>query len=107
MKHFYTIILISFACTLSSCSTFKQTTREMVIESISDPQTGTPVFTRNYDTEPYGVNLSGIKKARKQKKKKKQKEVLENYGKLTSNNVYTVSQAEIRNVTLKLHNGVI
>lgn len=53
--------------------------KEDAIKSITDPKTGTPVFTREYDTMPYQVNLGGIMKARKNQKKRKQQEVIENY----------------------------
>ena len=42
-------------------------------------RTGTQVFVRKYDTEPYGINAGGIIKARKDAKKKKAKDMLENY----------------------------
>lgn len=27
-----------------------------IVESVTDPETGTPVFTREYDTQPYGIS---------------------------------------------------
>lgn len=41
----------------------KETAKETIIESIPDPKTGSQVFTRNLDTEPYGINVGGIVKA--------------------------------------------
>lgn len=64
---------------LVSCSTTKEMAKESLIESISDSRTGTQVFVREYDTEPYGINAGGIIKARKDAKKKKAKDILKNY----------------------------
>lgn len=64
---------------LTSCNATKQTVTEMAAESIVDPKTGTRVLVREYDTEPYAINVGGIAKARKAAKKKKAKELLENY----------------------------
>ena len=79
--HFYI-----YACNLlialllmTSCSIFKEIVKENIVESITDPKTGTPVFTREYDTKPYQINIGEIIKARKEQKKKKQREVIENY----------------------------
>ena len=64
---------------LSSCKTAKEVALESAIELIQDPKTGTQVFVREADTEPYGINLFGIIKARKKLKKQKMKEILDNY----------------------------
>lgn len=69
------VILLS----MSSCSAFKDVFRDDVVESISDPKTGTPIFTREYDTEPYGINVGEIIKSSKVQKKNKKKEFIENY----------------------------
>lgn len=68
-----------FAAVVTSCSVTKQVAKEMVAESIVDPKTGTQVLVREYDTEPYAINVGGIVKARKAAQKKKAKELLENY----------------------------
>ena len=64
---------------MSSCNTFKEIVKEEVVESITDPKTGTPVFTREYDTKPYQINVGEIIRARKEQKKKKKRELIENY----------------------------
>ena len=45
--------------------------KELFIESIIDPKTGTQVFVRENDFEPYEINAGGLVKARKGLKKKK------------------------------------
>lgn len=45
--------------------------KELFIESIIDPKTGTQVFVRENDFEPYEINAGGLVKARKDLKKKK------------------------------------
>lgn len=57
----------------------KEAAKETLIESVVDPQTGTQVFIRDYDTEPYSVNVGGIVKARKNYKNKKVKELIDKY----------------------------
>lgn len=73
------LLIIASISILVSCSTTKEMAKESLIESISDSRTGTQVFVRKYDTEPYGINAGGIIKARKDAKKKKAKDILENY----------------------------
>lgn len=68
------LIIFSLFC-LTSCKVAK----ESLIESITDPKTGTQVFVKDYDTDPYAVNAGGIIKARKDAKKKKAKEILDEY----------------------------
>ena len=81
-KPFHINVLCFVAMILiSSCSTFIEVAKESVIETISDPKTGTQVFTREYDTQPYGINVGGIINARKELKKKKKREIIENYDK--------------------------
>ena len=58
---------------LTSCQTMK----ELFIESIIDPKTGTQVFVRENDFEPYEINAGGLVKARKDLKKKKLKAALD------------------------------
>ena len=67
------MLIIASVSILVSCSTTKEMAKESLIESISDSRTGTQVFVRKYDTEPYGINAGGIIKARKDAKKKKQR----------------------------------
>ena len=55
---------------LTSCQTMK----ELFIESIIDPKTGTQVFVRENDFEPYEINAGGLVKAREDLKKKKLQE---------------------------------
>lgn len=69
------MLIISSLFCLTSCKVAK----ESLIESISDPITGTQVFVKDYDTDPYAVNVGGIIKARKNAKKKKAKEILDEY----------------------------
>lgn len=73
------MLIISFLFCLTSCRVTKEVAKESLIESIADPKTGTQVFVRDYDTEPYSINAGGIIKARKQAKKKKAKEILDKY----------------------------
>lgn len=51
--------------------------KELFIESIIDPKTGTQVFVRENDFEPYGINADGLIKARKDLKKKKLQDALD------------------------------
>lgn len=73
------MLIISFLFCLTSCRVTKEVAKESLIESVADPKTGTQVFVRDYDAEPYSINIGGIIKARKQAKKKKAKEILDNY----------------------------
>lgn len=73
------IISFLFLFCLTSCRVTKEVAKESLIESVADPKTGTQVFVRDYDTEPYSINVGGIIKARKQAKKKKAKEILDKY----------------------------
>lgn len=71
--HFYIYACNSLIALLlmTSCSTFKEIVKEDIVESITDPKTGTPVFTREYDTKPYQINIGEIIKARKEQKRKR------------------------------------
>jgi hypothetical protein len=51
--------------------------KELFIGSIIDPKTGTQVFVRENDFEPYGINARGLVKARKDLKKKKLQDALD------------------------------
>lgn len=73
------MLIISFLFCLTSCRVTKDVVKESLIESVADPKTGTQVFVRDNDTEPYSINVGGIIKARKEAKKKKAKEILDNY----------------------------
>lgn len=64
---------------IMSCSSVKTVVAESVVESVKDPKTGAQVFTRDNDTEPYGINIGGILKARKSQQKQRAKELLEKY----------------------------
>jgi len=66
---------------MSSWSAFKEIANDVVIDSIADPQTETPIFTREYDTKPYQINIVEIIKSIKAQKKGKQKGIIENYDK--------------------------
>ena len=57
--HFYVYACNSLIALLlmTSCSTLKEIVKEDIVESITDPKTGTPVFTREYDTRPYQINI--------------------------------------------------
>ena len=72
------LITFSLFC-LTSCKVAKEVAKESLIESITDPKTGAQVFVKDYDTEPYAINVEGIIKARKDAKKKKAKEILDEY----------------------------
>ena len=51
--------------------------KELFIESIIDPKTGTQVFLRENDFEPYGINAEALIKARKDLKKKELQDALD------------------------------
>ena len=90
VKNYYSYIHVSL-CTvtvlsMSSCSVVKETAFEAIADTITDPKTGTHVFTREYDTEPYQINMGEIVKSRKAQKKQKEKELLENYDKIQISN---------------------
>ena len=51
--------------------------KELLIESIIDPKTGTQLFVRENDFDPYRINADGVIKARKGLKKKKLQEALD------------------------------
>ena len=51
--------------------------KELFIESIIDPKTGTQVFVRENDFEPYEINAGGLVKAREDLKKKKLQNALD------------------------------
>lgn len=51
--------------------------KELFIKSIIDPKTGTQVFVRENDFEPYEINAGGLVKARKDLKKKKLQDALD------------------------------
>lgn len=63
----------------ASCNVARQALAETLIESVQDPKTGTQVFSRDYDTEPYGIAVGKMAKARKAAKREKIKEQLEKY----------------------------
>lgn len=73
------MLIISSLFCLTSCKVTKEVAKETLIESIVDPKTGIQVFVKDYDTDPYAVNVGGIIKARKDAKKKKAKEILDEY----------------------------
>lgn len=64
----------------------KETAFEAIADTITVPKTRTHVFTREYDTEPYQINMGEIVKSRKAQKKQKEKELLENYDKIQISN---------------------
>lgn len=84
MKHVKNIpiyLCISFVLLLfmSSCSASIEIFNDVVVDSISDPKTGTPIFTREYDTQPYQINVVEFVKSRKAQKRKKKMEIIEKY----------------------------
>ncbi len=84
MKHVKNIpiyLCISFVLLLfmSSCSASKEIFNDVVVDSISDPKTGTHIFTREYDTQPYQINVVEIVKSRKAQKRKKKMEIIEKH----------------------------
>ena len=54
---------------MSSCSASKNIFSDVIVDSITDPKTGTSIFIRKYDTEPYQINVVEILKSRKAQKK--------------------------------------
>lgn len=64
---------------MSSCSASKNIFNDVIVDSITDPKTGTPIFIRKYDTEPYQINVVEIVKSRKAQKRKKKMENIEKY----------------------------
>ncbi len=85
VKNYYSYIHVSLCAvtvlSMSSCSVF-----DAIADTITDPKTRTHVFTREYDTEPYQINMGEIVKSRKAQKKQKEKELLENYDKIQISN---------------------
>ena len=77
----YLCVCISFVLLffMSSCSAFKEIVNNVVVDSITDPKTGAPIFTREYDTKPYQINVVEIIKYRKAQKRKRRQEIIENY----------------------------
>ena len=51
--------------------------KELFIGSIIDPKTGTQVFVRENDFDPYSINAEALIKARKDLKKKKLQDALD------------------------------
>lgn len=77
---FLFIFVFVLLLSISSCTTaFKEIANDAFVDSIVDPKTGTPIFKRAYDTEPYQINVVEVIKSRKAQKKKKKKEIIENY----------------------------
>lgn len=73
------MLIISSLFCLTSCKVAKEVAKESLIESITDPKTDAQVFVKDYDTDPYAINVGGIIKARKDARKKKAKEILDEY----------------------------
>lgn len=63
------------ACVAVSCQNVRKATAETLVESVKDPKSGSQVFTRSYDTEPWH-QCRGIQKERKSLKKKRVKDTL-------------------------------
>ena len=72
----FTFVLVLF---MSSCSASKEIFHDAIVDSITDPKTGTHIFTREYDTEPYQINVVEIVRSRKALKRKKKMEIIEKY----------------------------
>ncbi len=84
MKHvknipIYLCIPLVLLLFMSSCNASKEIFNSVIVDSITDPKTGTPIFTREYDTQPYQINVVEIVKSRKAQKKKKKMENIEKY----------------------------
>ena len=62
----FSYVLVLF---MLSCSASKEIINDAIVDSITDPKTGVPIFTREYDTEPYQINVVEILKSRKAHKK--------------------------------------
>ena len=79
--HFYITIYLYISFVLlhfmASCSASKEIFNDVIVDSITDSKTGIPIFTREYDTEPYQINIVEIVKSRKAQKKKM--EIIEKY----------------------------
>ena len=90
VKNYYSYIHVYLCAvtvlSMSSCSVVKETAFDAIADTITDPKTRTHVFTREYDTEPYQINMGEIVKSRKAQKKQKEKELLKNYDKIQISN---------------------
>jgi len=64
----FTFILVLF---MLSCSASKEIFHDAIVDSITDPKTGTHIFAREYDTEPYQINVVEIVRSRKALKRKR------------------------------------
>lgn len=74
-----TVALLGFSLLFSSCQTTKEVIGETVMESVVDPNTGVNVFERANDNTPYGINVGGMVKGRKEAKRRKRLDVLRHY----------------------------
>lgn len=63
-KYIFGLVILLF---ITSCQTMK----EIFIESIIDPKTGTQVLVRKNEFEPYYINSGELIRTRKDLKKKK------------------------------------
>ena len=90
VKKFYSYIHVYLCAiivlSMSSCSVIKEIAFDTIADTITDPKTGTHVFTREYDTKPYQINAIEIIKSRNAQKKQKKKDFLENYDKIPVSN---------------------
>lgn len=73
------LIMLSVLVLVASCKIAKDALAETLVESVQYPKTGAQVFSRRYDTEPYGVDVGKIVKARKAAKRERIQERLEKY----------------------------
>ena len=74
--------------------------KELLIESIIDPKTGTQLFVRENDFDPYRINADGLIKARKDLKKKKLQDALDSLAR--KENIDINNYLEIKNDIIKI-----
>lgn len=73
------LIMLSALVLVASCKIAKDALAETLVESVRDPKTGAQVFSRSYGSEPYGVDVGKIVKARRAAKRERMQERLEKY----------------------------
>lgn len=70
------VLCLAMLSIVSSCQIMKEAAKEELMESIKDPKTGTPVFSRDNGYGPYSINVGNIVKNRRKAKRRKALNVL-------------------------------
>ncbi len=70
------VLCLAMLTTVSSCQIMKEAAKEELMESVKDPKTGTPVFSRDNDYAPYSIDVGNIVKNRRKAKRRKALNVL-------------------------------